>query len=314
MISLNALAADLENKLNLAIESGDFYINDFMPNERYLFHIANEAGQYRKATRDGNTVTKYINGVLSLMGDEKAGVTPDTVNASLEAVFEFVIPDIDRLYTITEEDGSVIGTITFKDAVRELVDATLSAAEQDYMQDDDENYFLVTTSYSFANTGALDIRPQTGESLTMTVFIDYSIVASGVSAANLEMWMPDASGVLVRIYPTRLDITRHSVQEGVIPSDVDTSKTLTQTTQLTIAINKPLRFDTFDEAALKYTAYGGSVKKMNVKIIYPMGLNSDGTVKKEDVPYSLSFADVSIAGELNLAIPVSATLHEEAEV
>ena len=307
MISLNALAADLEDKLNLAIESGDFYINDFMPNERYLFHIANEAGQYRKATRDGNTVTKYINGVLSLMGDEKAGVTPDTVNASLEAVFEFIIPDIDRLYTITEEDGSVIGTITFKDAVRELVDATLSATEQDYMQDDDENYFLVTTSYSFANTGALDIRPQTGESLTMTVFIDYSIVASGVSAANLEMWM---NGV-VRIYPTRLDITRHSVQEGVIPSDIDTSKTLTQTTQLTIAINKPLRFDIFDEEALKYIAYGGSAKKMSVTIMYPVGLNADGTVKKESVPYYLSFADVSIAGELNLAIPVSATLHEE---
>jgi hypothetical protein len=309
MIELKELSKQLQTKLNDAISGGQYFINEFSPNEEYRFNIVLDRGEYRKAERSGNRVTKYINGVITLTSDQKAGITQGTVNVSLSAALEIIVPDIDKTYNVVN-DGAVIATIKFSEAVRELIDDTLAASSQGYMQDDEGRYFLVTSSYSFANTGVLDARYQTGDSLTLTVFLDYSIVASGVSAANIEIWIPnEASGE--RIYPARVDIARQSVQEGVIPSDSPSSRTATQSTQFSVAITKPLRFDAFDNAVVEYLTDDSELKILDATIKYPIGIDVDGSIIKKTVPYKLSFAEASIAGELNLAIPVSATLHEE---
>lgn len=312
MITLRELAGDLEAKLNDSIKGGDYFVNSFTPNEKYEFNIVLDAGEYKKATRVGNEVTKYINGVITLDSDEKAGIHDSAINASISAIFEFIIPDVDKTYDIIGPKGELIDTITFKDAVRELVDDTLSASEQYYMQDEAGNYFLVTSSHSFANPGTLEIRYQTGNSLTMTVLLEYAIVASGFSAASIEMWVNQGGDSLIRIYPARLDVSRSSVQEGVIRSDRAVSETLTQTTQLTIGITKPLRCDAFDNAAMRYI-FESDVTLLGITLKYPTGISAGGDVEMTEKTYTLSFAEASVAGEQNLAVPVSATLHEEVD-
>lgn len=314
MITLITLAKALETKLNEGIASGEYFINKFTANEHYLFNIVLDQGEYKKATRSGNVVTKYINGVINLTSDQKAGITEDTLTAEISASLDLVIPGVDKKFDVTDVGGVLIKTVSFADAVRELVDDTLSEAEQEYMREDSGAYYLVTTSYSFANSGILDTRYQVGDSTTLTLFIDYSIVAAGVSAANIEMYVGGS-----RIYPTRLDIVRTSVQEGVILSEDMVSKTTTQATQFTIGINKPLRFDEFDSYALEFIMHGKSrinLEPITLPVVlkYPKNMRSGGEIATEQVSYTLSFAEASMAGELNLAVPISATLHEEVTI
>jgi hypothetical protein len=303
MISIKDLITELQTKLNDAIPASG--LNFYKPNTNYLFNLVFEEGEYKKAERVLNTTTKYINGVVEVRGDDKSGVTDETVIANISASIEILVPDINE----------TLENISFKDAVRDLIDDTLAASTEDYITQNKIKYYVGTT-YSIANTGMLNIRHEVGESITYTIYVSYTIIATGISSQDIKIYCKDGGGTYKRIYPTRLDLVRSSVQESNIPSsayntDISGSssieyyaaKATTSATTLSIALAKPLRNDWYDGFVKRYIVKGG-VEAISIKVEMP-----DGEMSIEE-EYTMCFSDASIAAEGTLAASCNATLVE----
>ncbi len=304
MISLNQLVESLQNKINAAIN--DTPINRFHANTQYLFNIVLDQGKYRKAERNLNTVTKYINGIVTVLNDDKSGITPETLNAIISAKLDFVIPDINSEINLDMPDGS-IRNVKFTDAVRDLIDTVLAASEKDYTMGSDGVIYYIGTQYSFASTGIADVRGEVGSSLTMTVFIDYTIIAEGISSSEFKIAIGKEENY---IYPTRMDVMRKSVQDGVLGSDsLGISKAATTGSSLSIVIVKPKRFDALDTAFNDYTM-DGKTEPFKVFLSIPISIDSNGNVDYKTKEYLMTFADSGIGTEQNLAASSNCTLIE----
>lgn len=301
MITFTQLIDKLNEDLNNAL-AADTVIGQYHNNTQYLFNIVADDAEYKKATRDGDTVTRYFNGIATFNSDLKSGYNTETVNAKLTASVEIVIPGAADTVIPSGETRAVV----FKDTVRKIIDNALTNASGSYLQDDDHNNYLVLAIYSFANSGSLDIRHEAGESFTFNIFIEYAIISSGVSSTKIKLSIYNGSG-WEQIFPTRIDLVRSTVSEGVIPGQSEgtsSSKVLPQATQLTIKIVKPHRGDILDRAVASYISTG-ELDAHIIQLEIPTGTETYTTTEKLCI-----FGEGTMAGENILAIPVTAVFHE----
>lgn len=301
MITIKTLAKKLEDDLNARVS----LLSGYTPNTEYRFFIAVEEGEYKKPVRELNTTTKYINGVVKVRGDNKSGVTADTVVANISAVYEFVVPDISKYISVEGEQRY------FKDVVRSLVDNTLEVSTEQDLKDENGTPFYVGTTYSIANTGMVDIRGGVGESLTMTVYVSYTMIATGISSQDIKVFLVEDGEEDERIYATRVDLVRSSIQESNIPSgagSAPSAKALTSATTLSINLSKPLRSTKYDNILKRYIVSGVSAL-FKIKIVVPP--EDDSETQKT---YTMCFADASIAAEGTLAASCNATLVENMDI
>lgn len=317
MILLSTLAKNLEAKLNGAIATS--LLPYFHANTDYSFVVYSDVGQYKAAVKKLNTVKKYINCCLRLNGDEKAGVTNETVSAVWSAQLECLIPSpLDEAKI--EEDGE-LKTYRIADAVESLINDTFASSTQEYISDSDGIMYYLGGTYSNTVAGDVDLRGGVGESLPVSVFINFTVIAAGLSSANivLELLNP-ATAKYERIYPTRLDIMRTAVQEGNLASDEDgVSKVTTQGTMLTIQITKPLRNDNFDTILKAYiiapSAFMGNNGGLySFRLSIPTGFTENNEIEVLSDQYYLTFADASISAETNLAAACTAKLVEALDI
>lgn len=309
MITLRQLAESLTAHLN---DMYDDAAVRTLQGVQYAFNIVPDAGEYKKAERgtgeDINTVTKYINGILTLLGDQKEGVTEGTISAILNTELELVIPD----YNEVVEDADSESTYRLGDKVREIIDTVLSATSEGYIFDSDGNQYYVGTRYSFANTGLADIRAAAGESLTLRVYIDYTVVQAGFSSSKIELYLllNESGSQVERIYPTRIDISRQTSMSSNVRSDrLDASaESTSEGTALTISLTKILRNSDFDLAAVNYIIRPKALNGVPIKVA-PLGIRLVLPIGRPRV-YTMMIADASISGESNYAIPLSVTLVE----
>lgn len=314
MLQLQTVAKALENKLNAAIPSS--VLPSFHPNVNYSFVVFADVGEYRKAIKRLNTINKYINCILRVNGDEKSGLTDETISAVWSAQFECLVPSPMETVNIEVEDELI--TYRFVDAVKELINSTLAASTQDYITGEDGILYYLGANYSNTIAGEVDTRAATGESIPLSVFIDYTVAAAGVSSANiiLEFKDPLATGeVYERVYPTRLDIVRQAVQEGNLASDEGgVSKVTTQGSILTLQLTKPLRNDRFDLFLKMYTLaplelVAGGFDILTFRLSIPSSMDGD-VPQYLTRTYQMSFSEATIGAETNLAAACTATLVE----
>ena len=302
MISFTQLIDKLNDDLNDAL-AVDSVIGQYHNNTQYEFNIVADDAEYKKATRDVNTVTRYFNGIATFNSDLKSGYNTETVNAKVTASVEIVIPGAADTVIPSGETRAVV----FKDTVRKIIDNALTNASGSYMQDEEHNNFLVLAMHSFANSGSLDIRHEAGESFTFNIFIEYAIISSGVSSTKIEIYVENE-----RIYPTRIDLVRNTVSEGVIPGNVgsDASKVLPQGTQLTIKVIKPLRGDRLDNIIANYIALG-QLGRWRIKLRVPTGSSPTDLI---ETTLLCVVGEGTMAGENILAVPVTAVFHEVLDI
>lgn len=293
MIDIDILANLLEEKLNADIENTPIgALGALCSNTQYRFRIFSKEGDYKKADRHLNTVTKYINGVVSTLGGEKTGYNEISLVTTARMKLDLLTPDIDLEYDAdgTEERRS------FYTLVEEYINARLAVPSQSVIYDNNE-YWYAIGNYSPVSTGIKDIREAVGNSMTSTVFITYTFVKNGISSAATEIYVNN-----VRIYPTRIDMTRTSTQESFLPSDTtapnsDTtiSKSKTQGTGFQINIIKPDRFDALDRLIHKYLM-AGEVEDFEVKIKNPEALvleDGEPVAELQEYTYRMIFADIT---------------------
>ena len=313
MLQLQTVAKALENKLNAARLNALYPLDAFHDNTEYTFKVYADVGEYQRATKTLNTINRYINCILRINSDEKSGLTDETISAVWSCQFECLVPDAMNEHRFVDEDDVAVN-VRFVDAVEELINSTLAASTQDYVKGEDGIVYYLGAAYSNTMAGSLELRHGAGNSIPLSVFIDYTVIATGLSSADIKISINNGSGTYFRIYPTRLDIIRTAVQEGnLAANDIGISKVTTQGSMLTIKLSKPLRNDLFDLTYAASYALSGTHPVMDIRINYPW-LIDDGEAFYTTNDYRMVFSDVAIAAETNLAASCTATLVEALEI
>lgn len=250
MSVLGVLAIDLQERLNGGTLFDD--INSFSPNTKYRFRIMEDAGEFKAGERKGNEVTKYINGILSLINSDKnisSGYQTNLIwTEVISAKLDLIIPDISM--TRPGLDGK---PIEFLSQVRNLIDDALSKPDATES---------TTLTYSYANTGEKAIREGVGESMTLTIFLTYYILHGGVKSSNYKIIV---GGEEIRYL--RLDVSRTSTQGAYTKSTSAnySSGVRNEASSLVVSVTKPISGDRLDEKIQSYLIDGIN-DPFNVKI------------------------------------------------
>ena len=202
MIPLHELTKKIAAKLSAAS------LPSFIDNTVYDFAIFENEGEYRKPERNENTVTKYINAVTAVIGDEKTGINADTLTYTVTTKIDFLIPDAAIEYDSESFGNAVIRAInaafTLPDVSTEVYDGVV---------------YNIVGVYSVITPGTKDIRPAVGESLTASAFVEWVITTQGYSSSNVKLSIDVGGGKFSQIFYSRLDINRSETQESNIGSD-----------------------------------------------------------------------------------------------
>jgi hypothetical protein len=80
MIDISILAKDLQDKLNFTSNLTGFN-----------FKIFADTGKFKKATRSGNKVTEYTNGVLKVLSSDVSNLTDGSIFATINANLQVIL-------------------------------------------------------------------------------------------------------------------------------------------------------------------------------------------------------------------------------
>lgn len=311
MIQLSELAKLLQDTLNGVYNAAaDKYANivtfgleSFRKNTTFEFLVSADEANYKKGSFNGIIEKHYIQGILTAVTSDKAGVSAETYNAAISTKLELAIPFCDMEFTADSGEK-----IRFSEAVRYLIDSVLASTSEQYITGEDRMVYYVGVRYSISSTSVRDIRGMIGDSLILTVYINYSIVASGISSTDITLTIEDEI-----ITPTRFGMARRSIQEGNISNTDSASKNTTTGTALTITFDTPVRLNACHRAAMNYII-DGTITTLNVTVKVPINfvVNDDETKPKvmKEGHYKMVFADAGLNGELNLAASASIRLIE----
>ncbi len=183
MINLKTLANKLEEKLNNTNLQG------------VVFSIKADTKAFEKALRRGNAITEIVNGLLVQQTSEQTTLTDGqvfaTVGCRLQVIFRLKggFPD-ENQEIIDPETNQVVETIEGNYAriqrVRDALTTAFQENTQEPLQDSSGRTFLVTTIYSFADTGVRMQSPQLGDSFSFSASIAYFIVQNGINTQNVK--------------------------------------------------------------------------------------------------------------------------------
>lgn len=302
MIPLNLLIDRIQAKLDAIT------VPSHIDNTEYLFKVFANEGEYFKPTRNANTVTKYINCVASIIGDEKTGINEATMTVSATIKLDILIPD-----ATIEYEG-----VSFGNAVINAINSAFMIPTSEIEQENGIVYNIVGV-YSSVTPGLKEIRPAVGESLTATAYIDFVVSTSGYSSSNVKIYLlsPLVGGGMseTQIYYSRLDISRAATQESNISSSQadGVSKSVNVSTALVVSIIKPDRLDLLDLRIGRYLL-GFPIAPLDVKIEFPVGYDGGGRLVAGSEAFKMIFREACKGAE-GLDVPSNTcTLVESLEV
>lgn len=177
MIELNTLKNNLQEQLQ-AIASQLQY--------KYNFNIVTDTGERKKPIREGNEVTYFTNGVLSLVSSDISNLTDGTLFATqtCSLSIEVSLPDtIEDVYYNGEFVAS--GRETVIRQIRQILETLAQNNTYSEMQSEAGENYIVSTVYRFAQSGIREILQGEGDSFTYTMYIYYSFVENGVNTRNV---------------------------------------------------------------------------------------------------------------------------------
>ncbi len=144
------------------------------------FNVVSDTGEYKKPVRVGNTVTEYINCLLSLTSSDISNLTDGTVVATQTARLDVIVglPDL----TADEEyNGKQFETVNEKiDKVRQVLSTLTQSSEFETI----DNY-SVSIIYQNAISGERNIVANIGDSYTFSVYIYYILIEGGINTRSL---------------------------------------------------------------------------------------------------------------------------------
>lgn len=244
------LIEPLETKLNAALNAKTpqgayvFPIQGVPRNTLYKFHIFTDTGEYSEAIKSGATVTKAFNAICRIRPISLEGATPEAYTASAGALIDFLIP-LQGLKR-SEKDSFISG-------VRRLFDSTLQNSSGENITDSDGSIYLVICRPSIMQTGARDIRDTVGDSLIITLSLEYSIIANGILADTTKVTIDG-----VQVLWSNLGVSRRFIMENGVPSTSlnGSAGNFANASIYTLTMSFPSRFGILYEKYIEATETG----------------------------------------------------------
>ena len=176
MIEVKALVDNLQNILN-----GNSI--------GVTFRLFTDTGKYRRAQRTENTVTDYINGIVSVTASDISstndGMEYGTTTLRTELLVRCRDTEEDVYEDVESEDGEAEselieeGNDNYIAAIRAFLDGVFAKQTYTTMTDEAGINFNVSVGYSLAMSGVRNQNPRTGDSYTFVFYAYYNIIQSG---------------------------------------------------------------------------------------------------------------------------------------
>jgi hypothetical protein len=207
MFELEALAEWIQTRLNSGL---NYYQSELLSTNRYefAFRVYTDIGEHKGYdyinTKSGlvsdkptNKIRRYIECQLSQI-DSSVEAT-SFVNIIRNTQLEILIPlnDIELL----DDRNQVVNEI------RKIIDEDFSKNGSGTISENGTEYPF-SFDYSLSNTGERNTRMFTGDSVTLTAYINFYYVEEGLSSKDVEVYIDDE-----QIVPIRMGIDRSLVQE-----------------------------------------------------------------------------------------------------
>ncbi len=213
-----------------------------VPNERYEFKIFTDTGVYQRAERDRNTVKRFINGIMSVIGNDVEGTSANNYTAVVQTKVDFLIPFAEGA---DENDRN-----TILSAVRQVITAALQYTNTESVDDSDGISYLYVINYALANSGSRAQMNEAGDAFTLSVFINHSFVTMGVASSEYEFRIVNNDGEHLIPYQ-KYGMARKCTFDTNTDNSLNAVNTPTSTV-LTINFDLYKRISDFDEAIDAY--------------------------------------------------------------
>ncbi len=305
MITLKDLAAILQGQIDKEMgvdsltERGalTFTLGEgqYARTERYEFVISTDTTDYKPPERDGNTVTKYIQGVLLESGSEIEQTATGSFNGAFSAQLEVLCPVV---------EGDELGIVNERlvDAVRQILTNVFVQNSVEVQTDADGKEYTVGTLYSMVNSGMRQIVPQVGDSFTFSVALTFFVIQNGISSKDIKIYVEGDE-----VNYTTLGIRRDAVTDQNVSSDTGDGATTSNvdSSALVIQLTAPAtENDALTKKVMLATLDGRvTAEKLTVGVYYPYM----GEYEPLFLDMYLTSATVNAQGTKNASIEATLT-------
>ena len=221
-------------------------LNEAASTEPFEFRIKAGTSKAHFYDRSGNTVTEYINGLLTTI----SGETTNT-NTGIQLISEtcllqviFAIPNNDSNGGVTQlsEDGTIDSTSqptqAFDgaeekiDKIREIINSVFVKNAQYTMTDDKNVSYIVSMVYQPATDGQRAIVQKLGLSYTLRAYVNFTIVEDGINTRQSSF---SIDGVIIPF--DSFTVTHAQTLDAYVPHTSSTGTAETIASQRSINFN-----------------------------------------------------------------------------
>lgn len=247
MISLKQLSNRFESGLNAELK-------DVLNSEEIQFKIWAEAGQFQKPVRDGNKITYFING--NLRTSSSANDANDLVMGVNGLTLDFAIPTrpprTNSMQSAADLEKIYDGQYPFVHAVTNAINNYFQTARSLHaMCDEDGTQFSVSFQAGISVSGTVDILPEIGECITVSVYIEVYFIEGGTNSKDVKITLDGKNMPYKELRLGRAPIVERDVYAGE-----NISKCLTSSTVFTIDAAFPSSNNPATKTSLSYALDG----------------------------------------------------------
>ena len=154
------------------------YIDEVLANSGLPFSVFTDTGDFEKALRQGNNVTEYINGLLTVSGSsvEYAG-EQEIVGISTELKFLVRVDDDQNA------DGSFNNIVQF----REMLSQAFSSVKPKFNVTEGEKTYTVVAAYNLPETGTREQRSMLGDSISYSCTVYFAYLSNAINATDVKI-------------------------------------------------------------------------------------------------------------------------------
>lgn len=309
------------------LEDGLNEVNDI---ENTKFRIVSDLGDYKESERTGNTVTNYINGILTTSPSTNETANGGLVVAIEQYTLRIVIPTVRIRTTPTEDPQSwEDGEAVYVQHVKDLIDEFFKANTNTEMTEQDIVYALGFT-YSMSGTGTAAINTLIGNCIDFTVNIAVTVVQNGINSMDVIVTVDGKQVPYQKALPNRT-----AVQTSNVFSSDPAAKILETSTVFALDVETPalktissaghwLLYGEVNEAHIVGMTYGEEKRYFLLQFVNSRGLSagvanigeSYGLSECAYMPDMLDFPDVytvteqtfdTVPTEMTVSVPSGGT-------
>ncbi len=157
------------------------YIDVILNKTGLPFFIYTDAGDFKKAVREYNSVTEYINGLFTVSGSQVDFTGDGGELVTLTTELKFLL----RLNDDTDTEGMFPNVTEF----RQALSAAFSAVPPRFTITENGKTYSVVAAYNFPATGTREQRSVLGDSIAFSCTVFFAYLENALNASDVKIML-----------------------------------------------------------------------------------------------------------------------------